>query len=115
MKYTILIDSSGVVCIDQVSGKVQKLKDARFEDVTKQCKRYAESKTKRDTMGAYWFNALKGEETSLSRWYEVVETESAKEYFDRLIELQVSQAKELLHTVTNFNNWSEPHCLDYAK
>jgi hypothetical protein len=114
MEYIILTEGScgGVICIDKEQGKIKKLDYGHFEDVTKQCERYAKSKTKKDTMGAYWFNALEGDESGL-RWYEVFKTEDGEAYFSKLIEIQIKQAEGYAKAVKNGNKWNNPHVMGY--
>jgi|19_taG_2_1085344.scaffolds.fasta_scaffold45516_2 hypothetical protein len=114
MNYIILTDGNhgGSICIDKEQGKIKKLNYGHFEEVTKQCERRAKSKTKQDTMGAFWFNALKGDESGL-RWYKVFKTDDKGEYFDQLTEIQIQQAESYAKTVKHGNNWNIPHVLGY--
>lgn len=115
MKYTILREenSTGLITIDRVSMKIQKLQWGRFEDVTNACKRMANSKTKRDYSGARWYNSMQDAECYLPSYYNADHFDSENDFFSELINCQIAGAKSYLEVVERNNNWRKPHCMGY--
>ena len=115
MEYSILREDNetSLVAIDRVSGKIQRLQWGHFEDVTKECKRMANSKTKRDCAGAKWYASMQDAECRLSSYHKAEHFESDEQFFDELVKCQIAGAKSYLEVVERHNNWSEPHCIGY--
>lgn len=115
MKYTILREDNGtdLVTIDRVSMKIQKLQWGHFEDITKACKRMANSKTKRDCVGARWHNSMQDAEYYLPSYCEAEHFDSEEAFFNELVKCQIAGAKSYLEVVERHNNWRKPHCMGY--
>lgn len=112
--YTILkgINSTKFFCLDKDQMQVKQLEYGHFLNKTKKCERMAKSKTKRDCMGAKWFNAMLGK-GGPSASDILLSTDCAKEYFDKLIELQVRQAESFARVLRDHNKWDKPFALGY--
>lgn len=116
MKYTILREENGtdLITIDRVSMKIQKLQWGHFEDVTKACKRMANSKTKRDCAGASWYNSMQDAEYYLHSYYNAEHFDSDGAFFSELANCQIAGATAYLRVVANHNqDWRKPHCMGY--